>query len=85
MLFDAKVIIWCRPDSEVLLMVGAGALSAHLIKAHIAVRPSLKRVLIWNRSFENAQKVVDSLHDLCRLCDGSRIHVEAHEDLELCV
>ena len=66
-------------------MVGAGALSAHLIKAHIVVRPLLKRVLIWNRSFVNAQKVVDSLHDLCRPCDGSRIYVEAHEDLESCV
>ena len=66
-------------------MVGAGALSAHLVKAHIAVRPSLKRVLVWNRTFVNAQKVVDSLHDLCRLCDGSRIRVEAHEDLGSCV
>ena len=66
-------------------MVGAGALSAHLIKAHISVRTSLKRVLIWNRSFVNAQKVVDSLHDLCSPRDGSRIEVEAHANLDFCV
>lgn len=45
-----------RPDSQVLVMVGAGNLAPHLIRAHITARPSLNRVLIWNR---RAQKAVD--------------------------
>ena len=39
-----------RDDSHTLLMVGAGGLSSHMIAAHRAVRPSIERVMIWNRS-----------------------------------
>lgn len=39
-----------RADASTLLMVGAGALAPHLIAAHRAARPSLNRVLIWNRT-----------------------------------
>ena len=45
---------------ELLLMVGAGGLGAHLIAAHRAVRPSIERVLIWNRSPEKAAALVDA-------------------------
>lgn len=38
-----------RTDSSTLLMVGAGSLAPHLIRAHASVRP-IERVLIWNRS-----------------------------------
>lgn len=38
-----------RSDSSTLLMVGAGSLAPHLIKAHAAVRP-IGRILVWNRS-----------------------------------
>ena len=31
-------------------MVGAGGLAPHLVAAHRAVRPSIERVLIWNRT-----------------------------------
>jgi ornithine cyclodeaminase len=48
-----------RPDSATLLMVGAGGLARHLIAAHRAVRPSIERVLIWNRSTAKAQALVD--------------------------
>jgi len=48
-----------RDDSRVLLMVGAGGLGPHLIAAHRAVRPSIDRVLIWNRSIDKAQALVD--------------------------
>ena len=34
-------------------MVGAGALSPHLIRAHRAVRP-IKRVTLWNRTRSRA-------------------------------
>lgn len=39
-----------RDDAEILLMIGAGALAPHLIHAHMTARPSLRRVLIWNRT-----------------------------------
>ncbi|KAJ4839683.1 hypothetical protein Tsubulata_041511 [Turnera subulata] len=35
--------ILAREDSQVLVMVGAGALAPHLIKAHLAARPSLRK------------------------------------------
>lgn len=38
-----------RADASHLLMIGAGALAPHLVRAHAAVRP-LKRVTVWNRS-----------------------------------
>ena len=46
-----------RPDSTTLLMVGAGGLARHLVAAHRAVRPSIERVLVWNRSPERAAEV----------------------------
>jgi ornithine cyclodeaminase len=49
-----------RPDSRTLLMVGAGGLAAHLIGAHRTARPSIDRVLIWNRTPERAQALVDA-------------------------
>ena len=60
-----------RDDVSTLLMVGAGGLAPHLIAAHRAVRPSLERVLVWNRTRTKAEAVaavadatvVDSLAD----------------------
>jgi alanine dehydrogenase len=42
-----------REDASHLVMVGAGALAPHLIRAHAAVRP-IKRVTIWNRTRRRA-------------------------------
>lgn len=39
-----------REDAEVLLVVGAGGLAPHMIAAHTGVRPSLRTVLVWNRT-----------------------------------
>ena len=36
-------------------MVGAGGLAPYLARAHLAIRPSLARVLVWNRSPERAR------------------------------
>jgi len=44
-----------RPDAEVLLIVGAGALAPFLVAAHRAVRPSIREVLVWNRRHEKAE------------------------------
>jgi ornithine cyclodeaminase/alanine dehydrogenase-like protein (mu-crystallin family) len=49
-----------RPDTSSMLMVGAGALSPYMIRAHASVRP-IKEVMIWNRSVEAATRVANSL------------------------
>ena len=66
-----------RPDSHTLLMVGAGGLAPHLIAAHREVRPSLERVLIWNRTRSKAEdlaaalgaEVVDDLQEAISVAD----------------
>lgn len=50
-----------RSDSGTLLMVGAGALAPHLIAAHQAARPSLRRVLVWNRTPHHRDSLVEAL------------------------
>jgi ornithine cyclodeaminase len=42
-------------------MVGAGGLAPHLVAAHRAVRPTIERVLIWNRTPDRAARVAASL------------------------
>jgi ornithine cyclodeaminase len=49
------------PDARTLLMVGAGGLAPHLVAAHRAVRPSIERVLLWNRSRSRAEAVAADL------------------------
>ncbi len=53
--------ILARPDVEDLLILGAGALSPHFAAAHLAARPSLRRVKIWNRTAARAEAVVEML------------------------
>lgn len=49
-----------RKNSSSLLMIGTGALSKNLIKAHAAVRP-IKNVFIWGRNFEKATAIATEL------------------------
>jgi ornithine cyclodeaminase len=49
-----------REDASRLLVVGAGALSSFLAKAHSAVRP-ITEIRIWNRTPANAEKVAEDL------------------------
>ncbi|XP_061995965.1 protein SAR DEFICIENT 4 [Rosa rugosa] len=53
--------ILSRNDSEVLVMIGAGALAPHLIRAHLAARPGLKRVIIWNRTEVKARALAEEM------------------------
>lgn len=53
--------ILSRNDSRVLVMIGAGALAPHLIRAHLAARPGLKRVIIWNRTEEKARALAEEM------------------------
>jgi ornithine cyclodeaminase/alanine dehydrogenase-like protein (mu-crystallin family) len=50
-----------RPDSEVILIVGAGTVATSLIEAYSAAFPKA-RFLIWNRTFEKAEALA-RVHD----------------------
>ena len=49
-----------RKDASRLLVIGAGALSTFLARAHAAVRP-IREIRIWNRTPANAAKVAADL------------------------
>lgn len=63
-----------RKDASELLMVGAGAMAPHLIRAH-GVRRAIARVRIWNRHYERAERLAATL-----LSQG--VDAEAVTDLE---
>jgi ornithine cyclodeaminase/alanine dehydrogenase-like protein (mu-crystallin family) len=63
------------PDPKTLLVVGAGEMSRWLVRAHRAARPSLQRVLVWNRTAVRAAEVAKSLA-------GEGIAAEAVDDLD---
>lgn len=52
-----------RKEAQHLLMVGAGSLAPHLIRAHCAVR-NYTRIEIWNRNRARAETVAAKLSDL---------------------
>jgi len=64
-----------RPASRTLLMIGAGALAAPLVDAHLWARP-IERVMVWNRTAERAQALVARLSE-GRLSAGRRVTFEA--------
>jgi ornithine cyclodeaminase len=68
-----------REDAENLVMVGAGVLAPHLIRAHMAARPSIKRVTIWNRTRGRAVQAAFGLAAV------SGIETEVTDDLEAAV
>lgn len=50
-----------RPDAETFLMIGAGGLAPYLVNAHLTARPSLKNILLWNRTPAAAVKLAEKL------------------------
>ena len=64
-----------RGDAKRLLMVGAGTLAPYLVRAHVAVRPSLREVVIFNRGRPRAEALVKTLA-------GHGITATIAEDLE---
>lgn len=48
-------MLLAREDAETLVMVGAGGLAPYVVAAHRAARPSLGRVLVWNRTPAKAE------------------------------
>jgi ornithine cyclodeaminase len=50
-----------RPDPKTMLVVGAGEMAKWLVRSHRAVRRSIERVMIWNRTSERAKALADLL------------------------
>jgi ornithine cyclodeaminase len=50
-----------REGAKRLLVIGAGTLAPYLVKGHLAVRPSLTEVRVWNRSRGRAEAMVAEL------------------------
>jgi ornithine cyclodeaminase/alanine dehydrogenase-like protein (mu-crystallin family) len=66
-----------RDDASHLLMVGAGALAPHLVRAHCTVRP-IARVMLWNRTRSRAVSTAFAL-------TAAGIETEIADDLEAAV
>lgn len=67
-----------RTDARTLLMVGTGRLAPWMIRAHVALRPALRRVLVWGRDATRAQHLIAEL-----AADG--IDAEVAADLKTAV
>ncbi|CAA6669819.1 unnamed protein product [Spirodela intermedia] len=50
-----------RENSQVLLMVGSGGLAPYLVRAHLLVRPRIRRCVVWNRRAERSRRLVEAL------------------------
>jgi ornithine cyclodeaminase len=81
------VDLLARKDAEVLLVLGAGGLAPHVIEAHMTVRPSITRVMIWNRHPQKATNLSENLRHLP--VDISAVdnldNALAHADIVSCV
>jgi ornithine cyclodeaminase len=66
-----------RDDATHLVMVGAGALAPHLVRAHASVRP-IRRVTMWNRTRGHAVQAAFALA-------VGGLEVEVTDDLESAV
>ncbi|HTE91970.1 MAG TPA: ornithine cyclodeaminase family protein, partial [Bradyrhizobium sp.] len=66
-----------REDSSHLVMIGSGALSPYLVRAHASVRP-IRRVTVWNRTRGHAVRAAFGLA-------VGGIEVEVADDLEVAV
>ncbi len=62
-------------DPQTLLVAGAGQMCRWLVRAHRTVRPSIQRVLIWNRTQQRAT-------DVAALLAKEGIDAQATGDLE---
>ena len=63
-----------RKDASSMLMIGTGALSSNLIKAHASVRP-INKVYVWGRNLEKAEKV-------CKELDNANFKLTPIENIE---
>ncbi|QTD94984.1 ornithine cyclodeaminase family protein [Burkholderia anthina] len=62
----------CREHSEVLLVLGAGPVARWLTDAYLHIRPSIREVLLWNRTqsrLEAARSALEARNVRVRLVD----------------
>ncbi len=50
-----------RAEARTLLLVGTGRLAPWMARAHVALRPGLRRVCVWGRDATRAQQLVATL------------------------
>ncbi len=67
-----------RPDARTLAVAGAGGLAPWLVRGHLAVRPGLERVLVWNRTPDKAARLATALQ-------AEGVNAESKADLEAAV
>jgi len=67
-----------RRDSETLLVIGTGKLAPYLLRAHCAVRPALRHIVVWGRSTQRAALLAERLR-------AEGLPVSAADDLERAV
>ena len=65
-------------EPQTLTVIGAGAMAPWLVRAHRCARPTIRRVLVWNRTPARAVDVAD-----CLRAEG--VAAEATTDLEAAV
>lgn len=58
--------ILAREDVRTLSMIGAGAMAGPLVRAHLAVRPAIERIVVANRGRHNAARLAGALMDTGR-------------------
>lgn len=56
-------------DSKTLLVIGAGPIAVALAQAHVHARPSIERIMLWNRTVQKLDHVARSLTQLDREID----------------
>ena len=67
-----------RNESEVLLVLGSGPVSSALTEAYLHIRPSIREVLLWNRTPSNLASARKNL-------EARKIQVRIVDDLDAAV
>ncbi|BAO90482.1 ornithine cyclodeaminase family protein [Caballeronia cordobensis] len=62
-------------DSRTLLVIGSGPVALALAQAHVHVRPSIERIMLWNRTRQKLESLAHALQQL-----GRTIEVVANVD-----
>lgn len=65
-----------RKDVRTMLMVGAGAMAPHLVRAHRSARPSIEKILLWNRTPARAAQLAETL-----AAEKAGVEIEVRGDL----
>jgi ornithine cyclodeaminase len=56
-----------------MVMIGAGQMAPHLVSAHCQVRPSIKRVRVWNRTPDKADSLCAELREKFQQIEFERV------------